>query len=353
MKIGILTFHWSTNYGAVLQTYALKKACEKYNTEVSVINYYPKHYKKRFVKIFLTRHLSVVKNRLIELPKEKNIEKFRAKYFNRTRYYESNAELRECLPQFDCYISGSDQIWNMSFTEFGEKKKTFTYFLDFVPDDKIIAAYAASFGTEKCKEDLRDDIADKLRRYDFISLRESTGVEIVKNLGIKQSSLVPDPTLLLKQEDYIKLTDDCVKKGKYAFLYILHNRKKDARELIKAAKDIDCKIISSTKEEVEEWLGNIRNAEIVITNSFHGVVFSIVFEVPFVALLIRGSGSGMNDRIITLLEKLGLEDRIYRGDTGIIQKPIEWENVREKLSLYRNCGYEYLDEILNVNKKKI
>ena len=99
---------------------------------------------------------------------------------------------------------------------------------------------------------------------------------------------------------------------------------------------------------VETWLGRIHNSEVVITNSFHGMVFSILFEKPFAAILIKNSG--MNDRIITLLSALGLENRIFDGDLKILNEKIDWESVRVKLDSYRKIGYDYLSKILNHKK---
>ena len=100
---------------------------------------------------------------------------------------------------------------------------------------------------------------------------------------------------------------------------------------------------------IEEWLSEIYHADLVVTNSFHGTVFSILFEKPFVSLLIEGSG--MNDRLITLLEKLELSDRIYKGDRSIMDEKINWQKVSENLKSLSESGFEYLDRIMNLEEK--
>lgn len=344
MKIGLITFHWATNYGAVLQTYALSKALTSQGANVEIIDYYPKKYKKTYFNAIKTRHIKKIKRRIKDIPKDKRIEKFREKYFNRTGYYCSCKQLKMNLPEYDCYICGSDQIWNMSFIMHGEHRKTFVYYLDFAPKDKILVSYAASFGTNKCRDDLKEQIKNQLLKFDFISVRENTGMEIVKDMGIDNVCVVPDPTLLLGVKDYTVLLKDTVNKTGN-FVYILHNRYKDAIEIIDHLKSNEETIYYSDIESVEQWIANIKNADRVITNSFHGIVFSILFKKPFVALLIKNSG--MNDRIITLLEMLGLEDRIYNGDLSMIDKSIDWDDVQERLSAFRKTGYDYIRKVLN------
>ncbi len=347
MKIGILTFHWGCNYGAVLQSYALSRACESLGNETHLIDYYPVKYKKNLINACNPRYLRVISKRIKELEKEKKIEAFRKKYLNRTKYYSASRKLKEICDDYDCFICGSDQVWNMSFIEHSERKKNFVYYLDFVPESKTIASYAPSFGTEKCKESLKKDIKEKLQRFDFLSVREVTGKKLVKDLGIEECSVVPDPTILLEKEDYLKLIEN-EKSNPDVFVYILQGKFADAKDLMGSLEERGHKITVSGNESIEKWLSYIKDSKFVITNSFHGTVFSILFEKPFVSVLIKKSG--MNDRITTLLSRLGLEDRIYNGNTEIINKEIDWESVKIKLEEYRKEGYDYLSEIVNFKK---
>lgn len=348
MNVGIMTFHWAANYGAVLQAYALSEYLTQRGNDVKVIDYYPRRFKKNLVNAFATRHISAIAERVREISKEKNIAPFRKKYLKLTRYFKSNKELSEGKLEFDCCICGSDQIWNESFLCSGERKKTYSYFLNFAPDDKIIASYAASFGVAKYRDELKSDIKKYLNRFDFISVRENTGLDILKDIGINIGCVVPDPTLLLKKNDYEKFLIES-RKEKYDFVYMLHGKDDDANDLIKYENNKGVDTVACGNISIEEWLSDIYYANHIITNSFHGTVFSIIFERPFTAILIEGSG--MNDRIITLLDKLELSDRIYTGDTGITEKPIDWENTKKRLNEYRSIGYDYIDKILNYKKE--
>lgn len=349
MKIGILTFHWATNYGAVLQSYALQNVIENYKNQVEIIDYYPLRYKKRIINALKTKHLLSIPFRIKEIGKEKKIEIFRLKYLKRTKkYFSSNEMLHKEYFNFDCYICGSDQIWNQSFIEHGEKQKVFSYFLDFAPENKIIASYAASFGTLNFKEGMKNDLVKYLKRLDFISVRESSGAKIIEDLGMDLYGVVPDPTLLLKKAEYMQfILKPSIKN--YAYVYMLHSKEKDANKVVTTLKKTEKNILRAGTESIEQWLTNIYYSDIVVTNSFHGIVFSIIFERPFVAILIKGSG--MNDRIISLLNRLGLEERIYVGNDSIVKKTIDWGSVKKKLEAFQQVGFDYIEKILNYRKE--
>ncbi len=348
MKIGIMTFHWATNYGAVLQAYALQQTLNEMGHEAVLIDYYPPKFKKTILNILKIKRVYLIPRSLKSRKKEKNIAPFRAKYLKRTMYYPSSQELRESATYFDCYICGSDQIWNQSFVRSSEQEKNFAYFLDFVPKDKIIASYAASFGANTYPEDLQSDLKEVLLRFDEISVREQSGVEIIKRLGIDKAQLVPDPTLLRSAEHYEALLCEGP-KDKYVCSYMLHGKQKDALPVLNALFEMGLKHRACSDNGVEQWLTEIHSAAFVVTNSFHGTVFSILFHKPFAAVLI--DGSGMNDRITTLLKTLGLEDRIYQGDQTMLSAQIDWTSVDEKMDVYRQCGYAFLENVLNIEKR--
>ena len=314
-----------------------------------IIDYYPARFKKTYFRAFLTKHPKMIEQKLKMVKKEKQLEPFRKQNLTRTKYYKNNELLKKANFDYNCYITGSDQVWNTSFLRSGERKKTYSYFLDFAPDDKILASYAASFGTTKFPEDLKKDLEKSLKRFDIVSVREKTGLEIVKDAGVSEAFLVPDPTLLLKKEDYEKFVKEEKNEKGYTFLYMLGNHKKDATEVLAYAQEKGLKSVECEEFGIEDWLSEIYHSDLVVTNSFHGTVFSILFEKPFVSLLIEGSG--MNDRITTLLEKLELSDRIYKGDSSIIDKEIDWEKVNKNLEKLRESGYEYIDRIVRLEGK--
>lgn len=349
MKIAVITFHWSTNYGAVLQAFALQTYLSKQGHNVEIIDYYPDRYKKNLLNAFKTKHLSAIPNRIKEISKEKAIAHFRNKALKTTRHFSKSKELSVISESFDCFICGSDQIWNPSFTQYAERKCSFAYFLDFVPADKIIASYAGSFGVSSYPEHLINSIGDKFRKFDFISVREKTGVDIVKKCGINEVSLVPDPTLLLDAQDYLPYLAKDSNVKPYAFLYMLHGMKiSNDSEISQYLKNSKLDMIVPDNYTIEQWLTAIYTSEIVVTNSFHGIVFSILFNKKFIALTI--DGSGMNDRIHTLLERLGLSSRVYDGKNTNFDDEINWDEVKTRLDEFRKDGYKYIDKITYYKK---
>lgn len=346
LKIGILTFHWATNYGAVLQCYALQQALTQLGHDVEAIDYYPKRYKKNLFYPFKTKRITHIKRRFSEVRKEKAIAIFRTKNLKCSKYFSSNKKLKNFKLDYDCVICGSDQIWNESFTRHAEHKRTYTYFLNFVPDNIIKASYAASFGTTKYPGDLMSELKSLLGRFDFISVREKTGLDILEDTGICNAQMVPDPTLLLDTVDYKSFILDNAQNEKYIYVYMLHGKDADALPLINAAQRNN-KIVYCGNCGIEKWLTDIYYAEEVITNSFHGVVFSILFKKIFHAVLIKDSG--MNDRIVTLLNALGLEDRIYNGRYNTDN--IDWDKVNVRLEPYRKIGYNFLEELSKVKEE--
>lgn len=355
MKIATITFHWATNYGAVLQAYALQKylISNDYNTEI--INYIP-------IRVKILQDLYQRKNKDF-FTKERNINKFREKHMkiSSKKYYTINS-LKKASNNYDIFICGSDQIWNESFIcsseskfiFFGKKIKNLSYYLSFVKDKKRIS-YATSFGKEKLEESTNILIKKELKLFEHIGVRENSGKKIVEVLGLK-AKVVLDPTLLLNGSNYSELIENKENIQKFdLFSYILHNHK----EAIKIDDFIYKKYFNIENDSkynnepigIEEWLYNIKNSKFVVTNSFHGIVFSILFHTPFIAILIKGSG--MNDRIETLLNKLNLKDRIiidFDEDKidNIKNSDIDWDNIDILLDELRKDSFEFLKEsILN------
>jgi len=257
MKIGILTFHWATNYGAVLQAFALQKYLEKkgYNTEI--IDYKP--LKTRILQV-LVRIKNMQKNEFI---KEYKIMKFRKKnlLISKEAYF-SNKDLHKHCNKYDVYICGSDQIWNQSFLKYAENTPTLSYFLDFVNVDKSKISYAPSFGTDSFSDEFKKLVQPQLEKFHYLSVREDSGKDFIDTLGLK-STLVLDPTLLLNRDDYEKLlVNSKVNQPKTLFSYILH---KDQTESHRISEYVSDKLFDEAyglgkklrPQSVNEWIISI------------------------------------------------------------------------------------------------
>lgn len=351
MKIGIITFHWATNYGAILQAYALQNFLQQRNHEVQIINYRPNNFQKRLLNTIVNPRIWRIPSDVKDYYKEQKLEKFRDKYLNETICYKSLEDLQLNPPDFDVYICGSDQVWNPSFLLYGEGKQTPAYFINFGSTNTKRIAYAVSFGCEFFPKDASIIARDYISSFDTISVRENSGLQIVESLGYSHAKKLPDPTILLKDTDYIFENQPKDHKHKTAFIYVLRNENNGIKEIKKYLKK-EYKLIDSSKkinpQSVEDWIQEIRSASVVLTNSYHGMIFSLIFHIPFLVVLAKGVSSGMNDRFVTLLSHLELEDRIIEGfQKDQIEKmtldEIDWGKVDLKLAALRKETNTFFD----------
>lgn len=336
MKIGILTHPQGSNYGGLLQCYALFTYLKKIGNEPIVIQ---RTYNKSFFIWEWIRSLLI----LLHFPRyyhpntvdrNVNIRPFIENYLVRTAPIDSQYQMKSVCKKYnlDVVIVGSDQVWRKSFAmKFG-----YNYFLDFVPDNVTRVSYAASFGLSEWLYSTSQTKAIKklLSRFSGISVREEDGVSLLKqNLGIDSIQLL-DPTLLLTAEDYEIITNRKLEKEKYVFVYWLGDKSLIAED-IKKFRSQGYKVIELNLRDdqeqisVEDWLSYIKYADFVITDSFHGSVFSILFERQFTVF---ANASGGNGRISSLCSMLGIEPEGYK----------DYSNMNIKLNNLRVKSIEYL-----------
>lgn len=351
MKIGTITFHWATNYGAILQAYALQKYLKINGFETEIINYIPSR-TRNFHKLY-----NLYKLNFDYFIKEQRLKKFRNNELTVSNKYRNNKELCKHKHNYNVAICGSDQIWNRSFTMGGEGKVTLSYFLNFLDKNTKKISYAASFGTDHLESEHEMTIKKELIKFDKIGVRENTGKQIIKKMGL-ESTRVLDPTLLLKSDIYEELiSKDKYKNTPKVFSYVIHENQVDAVKISDYVqskyKQINKKGYYNPKIGLYEWLNNIKNSEFVVTNSFHGAVLSIILHTPFIIITVEDSK--MNDRIYTILSELNLTDRVIRKfDENkideIINQPIDWIKVDERLKELRKDSEKFLLDSLKGDK---
>lgn len=355
-KIGIVTFWYSQdNYGQLLQCYALNKYLSTLGYDVRHIKVLPgvrKNFIKRLksvarliltpsrIKKYIEYKNMMKKNNCVNSLHSRNFNRFFDQYIPATQVF-SETELFSNPPYFNVYVVGSDQVWSSLSPLF---------FLKFSPEGTKKIAYAASMGGFKPKgkqlETLRDFVAD----YDFVSLRETQALDFFNQNDVCEVESAPDPTLLLSMKDYKKISKSSKQQRPYILLYLLGNKLQfDISKIFEYAekKDFDVVYVASQGRfdeyekmypSIEEWLGLIEGAELVVTNSFHGTVFSMIYQKKFVTLLLTGTFSKMNDRITDMLAKYGLENRIFCENWEEFAKEVNYskfENVlaEEKLHI--------------------
>lgn len=388
MKIGIVTFWESTdNYGQVLQAWALQQVLKEMGHEPFFIRYSliasstanrdTKTYKKILKLLALYPAIRYVlryarykrENRIHRLIETKNkmreFAKFRENNFIVSpQVFKSIEEIRKNPPVADCYIAGSDQVWNMSLSNINNR----AYFLDFGPQTTKRVSYAASFARATYPQKYLAELKELLTKFDSISVRESEGVMICKGIDI-DAKLVLDPTLLLCKDYYLRLTSIIAEPDPYLFVYSVNVRKKKelyADSISQYANKNNLKIIATTssgsvpgRELIEnadyryatigEWLRYIDCARVVFTSSFHGVVFCLIFHKNFVYIPLKGELSKGNGRVLSLLKMIHLENKVLCNKEEIdklINSPIDWDIIMEVLEEQKTYSFDYLSTIL-------
>lgn len=365
MKVGILTFHNAANYGAVFQAYALSKYLENKGCDVYFIDYKSSDRNNvNYDKVKLIMHLVLVNPRstfqkmflkfsgVLSSQRESKFKfkfvNFRKKYFKLTRQYRSLEELQIDPPIMDLYISGSDQVWSSG--SFGLNP---AFFLKFGPTNIKKISYAASFGTPYLPENSIKLLPSLLSNFDEISVRESSGAEIIHECTDFKACHVVDPTLLLAENDYAQICSGKLAESvgsPYLLVYRLRQSLmldvKMSMFVKKIAEERNLKVVTVSTNGVykfletgidvcpspEEFLGLIKNANFFITNSFHGVIFAIIYKTNFFCMPRFSDSKSQNIRIIELLERLSLSD-LYINDINNIssQINIDWSEVYNML----------------------
>lgn len=351
MKIGILTQHFLLNYGGIIQNFALQQVLLKLGHEPLTFEHDTCYSRTRWL---LRTAKQILKTRSLKgLPVyptyqgrigNKNFIKFVLKNIRSVTVKDFTPDLTQKYG-LDAYIVGSDQVWRPAFN-LGPRLGN--VFLDFAGDDVKKISYAASFG---CKEweytEEQERMCGKLaKRFDAISVREASGVDLCKEHFGVEATLVLDPTLLLNKEDYGKVCHDVPKKEKHIFVYSLVVSEGVLAVAEKVAEAMGLSIIvkqagRKVKKEdtIEDWFAEFRDADYVVTDSFHGMVFSIIFNKPFSIVM---NPSGGNDRYLSLLSQLGLMERIVSDELQPVFSAIDWSDVNHRLTELRKASFEFL-----------
>lgn len=347
MKVSILTYHWEDNYGATLQAYATYRA-------VKELGHTPE-----FIDLRLP-YTPSLKSRLVFGLKRFRFNSFRKKHFKNLTdiTYWSVDELRRNPPVSDCYLVGSDQTWNPQIG----KKLLPAFFLTFGDDKVRRVTYATSIGLNEWEQSpyiSDNDIKKSLNRFHRILLREDSGIRIAKEIFGVEAKQVVDPVLLFNS--YPELTGDIHPSGEVISYKLINDE--GFYEKAKAVADaihLPIRSIGSVRrprgfrssypESVDGWMRRIAGASLVLTDSFHGTVISLLYHRPFVVYV--GNPRRVT-RIVSLLNQLGLSDRILTGEStsekihSLATKEIDWVSVDEKLSCLRADSFSLLEEALH------
>jgi len=361
-KVGILTFHRAFNYGAALQAYALLTTIKKLGYSVEIIDYGRIGATTRFPLDFtgIKPFLYVIYMNLLSLGNA-DIRRYRFRAFQKEAMQVSQAnylkrsELQMAINHYDTFIVGSDQVWNPNLT-FSDK----SYLLDFTGYRKKIS-YAASFGINKLPNELIKTYMELLSKFDSISVRERTGARIVNELTGHEPIVTLDPTLLLSSDEWSAVRKPVRSKKPYILCYNIMNdppgfmdfcrtlQQLTGFQILRIANPLymlELGVNVCTIAGPREFIGLFEGASMIVTNSFHGTAFSIIYRKPFYTFLYN------NDRDIRLkeiTEKLGLEDRLVNPKLPLKLhdlKNIDYVPVCEKLEKQKLDSIKFLKDAL-------
>lgn len=383
MRIGIVTF-WQSgdNYGQQLQCWALQRYLKGIGHEPFLIRYlYKEPLWRKCLKLMAKtvlvypllrwwRHREVRRMEAVNRVKnkERRFEEFRKSHIYQTqRIYGSLKELRKDPPTADLYITGSDQVWHPVLLR---RKDDRAYWLDFGSDRIRRIAYAASFGSDQCPLRLQAELTARLSRFDILSVREESGVSLSAKRSGNEAVHVSIRLCCLRKEEYLSLSRDIPPSpSPYIFIYSINISSNEeicwpelrgftereglslvvtpasgylpGRELFQG--------VEYRYATIPEWLSLIRHSGLVVTTSFHGVAFCILFHKPFVYFPLSGTHAKGNSRVLNMLSKLSLSDNVWKapGDfERIYHLPIDWDKIEESLAPLRERSVTFLREAL-------
>ena len=372
MKISVITLHTVNNYGSVLQTYATQSILEKMGHTVEFVDYWRKNTTieskvdsllqtsalQRLKPVWnlnsVTRKMVRVPLRFIVRQNSSATRQFLHQYIHTTHPYYSNEELLADPPIADIYMTGSDQVWNSVWNEGIDKP----FFLSFAPDHKRKVAFAASIGRTELNPEEIPETKAALERYDAISMRESSGVALLSQLGIKSVPIL-DPTLMLEGNEWRKIAIQPRVAKPFMVVYQLNANpdmdiyaeklsKKKGWEIIRLSygrSDAKKAGKSILRPKVEELLGYIDTSSCVLTDSFHITSFALNLGKQFVTVPPPRFGT----RIENILKVTDTRSQLLTdyNDFDVCDHMINFAAVNEKLNAERKKGYQWLNEVLS------
>lgn len=367
----ILTLPFHANYGGILQAYALKTIIEGFGYEVSVAKEKVVERRPLWKKILSYTYLPVKIHQMIIQKKlsdenqkinyiRKNLNSFIEPHINTVSFFgDKDVPSKKTIQKYDAFLVGSDQIWRKGYVDVR------TYFLDFLKKypNKIKVSYAASFGRDNL-----DDWTDKelntceqlLSSFDGVSVREDKGVEICKRYLHKEAELVLDPTMLLTTDHYRNMTmgEQTAHQGIFCYILDMTDEKRQIVEYLSSelqlkpfyfysSQDKNCNKDEGVLPSVESWINELSNADFVITDSYHGTVFSILFNKQFISISNIKRGQS---RFLSLLNTFHISNHLVNSIKDVEKMElsfVDYRNVNEILTKERKKSIDFLKKHLN------
>lgn len=373
VRVGILTLHKLNNYGSVLQAYALQATVNKLGFQGEVIDYSIHHspeillgyavcvYQEQGLRPLATSvfdyGVDLIQRRIGKLTRHDShcipapdiFDEFRDCHLVLSKDSYSPERLRLNPPDYDIYISGSDNVWRLD-NRFGISDGVARYYLDFVPENKITLSYAPSMGDPNVSDRHLEKIKSLLQNIDHLSVRETSTAEFIGQITGSKVTTVCDPTLLLSKEEWNLLSPEetsIPSRKPYLLVYVAHPLDFDSPvfqfsryisqklglDIIHIGYHFDAGKPAYFNATVPEFLSYFKNASLVVTNTFHGTVFSIIYRKGFYAFKPRAGPTRIRD----LLSTAGLSERLVQSDIEArkLSPKLDYRDVEDKIQKFR------------------
>ena len=368
MRVAVITLHRIHNYGSVLQAYATQRIFEAMGHDTVIVDYItPQRTRRKLYTLRPAGSSGGFKGMLIHgariaslIIRDITFGHFRERYMKLTGKYVTPEDLEKNPPVADLYVSGSDQVWNSHYNEGVDRG----FFLDFISEDCRRLAFVSSFGKTSLDDSEKHQIRKYLDRYQALSVREDSALEIIRDLGRQDAVHLLDPTLQLSREEWMKIASPRLVHEPYVLLMLLYNEDNHATEYarkIADAKGLKLVRLSwglkkpagvdvlMTHRSPQDFISLFANADFIVTNSFHGLAFSINLEKQFIVV----PRNEFNSRIESLLRLTGLSGRMIRGQDCLVtaREYIDYTSVRKILEAEREKARAFLTRYVGLEKQ--
>lgn len=359
MKTFTVTLHHSTNYGASLQAYALQQAIQKLGHENTIFEYPYDEKTKLFsgslgeiIKRIAYKGLTTLRSRKVKRLK-RSFREFHSNRMQLSRIYTSYEDLKKDPPQADVYIAGSDQVWNIA----SKDEFTWARFLDFGNSDVKRISYAASIEKLNYTEDDKAKVRAMLSKFSSISLREENAAQYIHEITGKDTCRVLDPIFLLNTDEWGRIAKKPRQSGPYILVYQVLRNEQMQGVVDRIKKQTGYPVVSICHTPVrwinsdytyfdvspEEFIGFYQNASIVVSASFHGTAFGLLFGKPTYGLVRKGFGG----RIQSILSLFDLEDYCITGEGDLPDPIIDNDKLKTSINSERDRSVEYLKKAID------
>lgn len=351
MRIGILTFHRAHNYGAVLQCYALQNVLESLGYKSGVIDFRPDYIEENYKVFSLKRFVNSLQHPrstvyyLKDIRERKNRKRLFSSF---TKQYLNTIPYKNAIPNnIDCVLIGSDQLWSTNYT--GGVIKEYFGEINHTPEQRIVG-YAISANEKSLNGIGAIRLKEYVNNFSRLSFREQNIEDLVHQMTGKISEVCIDPVLLTTSGTWKNMMDETFKSAKYILVYQVHPSGGDFNNAVRFASHIaeqrGLKVVDMTDGHCSpsEFVARFKYAQYVVTTSFHGTVFSIIFHKEFVTLKVNET---VDARAKNLLTQVGLIDRMIDCNEFLPQTSIDYQMVDSRLAVIREHSLNYLRNIEN------